>query len=223
VQQDAVEWVYLLRMAAYYCSLKLLFKDPQYSAIKESLASKIEKIGTLKKIGGSIQSLKQRYFVLKGEILTYYKNDKSKTAQGTINLIGAKVTRLNRKKGEYGLSIHRFDRQYYLVCESEREQQDWLTTLTQAIEATSEAQMIKRVSVPLHVMLIANLFKNDKEHGGTKQFNYNHLPPHSPQVWLAKSFHRSDKAYMQPVEEILAQVEQQQKFDQQQQQQQPAQ
>ncbi|KAM9743951.1 rho GTPase-activating protein 25 [Menidia menidia] len=101
------------------------------------------KAGWLKKQQRSlVKNWQQRYFVLKGSTLTYFKDDKESTVQGVIQLRFGKVTELPSNPDDPGKHLFEIiprttgDRErcpYVFMANSQSDLEDWVRTLRRVI------------------------------------------------------------------------------------------
>jgi hypothetical protein len=82
--------------------------------------------GYMKKLGGIIKNWKRRFFVLKGPLLYYYKNDESVAPQGVIILERARVKAIDKETDKaHAFCVETVLRTFVLVCESDAERDEW--------------------------------------------------------------------------------------------------
>ncbi|XP_013877865.1 rho GTPase-activating protein 25 [Austrofundulus limnaeus] len=101
------------------------------------------KAGWLKKQQRSlVKNWQQRYFVLRGSTLTYYKDDKETTVQGVIQLRFSNVNELPPSSDDSGKYLFEIiprsagDRErcsYVFMANSQSEMEDWVRTLRRVI------------------------------------------------------------------------------------------
>eukprot|EP00736_Rhodelphis_marinus_P010257 Rmarinus@m.3459 len=119
----------------------------------------MRKEGYLKKQGGTIKTWKSRYFILDNKSLYYYKDQRSDIPLGLIPLYASHVKRA-KEKSTYCFGIEPLvarenvsnpkdaNRVYYLVATNEKEMNDWMDTIIQAINLPdTETDRIRRESV----------------------------------------------------------------------------
>jgi len=96
-----------------------------------------DKDGFLTKQGGSIKTWKRRWFVLKGDTVYYYKNQKDPGQAGEIKLEATTVCQsepgMNKKK-RYYFSIGTPNRVFLIYSDSEENTQQWVKKLSAAID-----------------------------------------------------------------------------------------
>jgi len=89
-----------------------------------------EKDGMLTKQGGSWKSWKQRYFVLKGDKLYYYKTPKDQVFTGRIELESNSVVReeLGKKK-QFLLSVKTQKRHFMMYADTPEDGKQWIAAI----------------------------------------------------------------------------------------------
>eukprot|EP00013_Stygamoeba_regulata_P023768 CAMPEP_0177647334 /NCGR_PEP_ID=MMETSP0447-20121125/10243_1 /TAXON_ID=0 /ORGANISM="Stygamoeba regulata, Strain BSH-02190019" /LENGTH=1221 /DNA_ID=CAMNT_0019149909 /DNA_START=85 /DNA_END=3750 /DNA_ORIENTATION=- len=100
----------------------------------EKISTKPLKTGYLTKRGGSYGKWQRRFFVLKSNFLSYFKDPKDAKPAGLIDLENARVYRTNSKKKA---DIHAFEvvtpnRTYYIRAEAAVETEEWIQALNLA-------------------------------------------------------------------------------------------
>eukprot|EP01095_Lingulamoeba_sp_RSL-Kostka_P001006 TRINITY_DN11380_c0_g1_i1.p1 TRINITY_DN11380_c0_g1~~TRINITY_DN11380_c0_g1_i1.p1 ORF type:complete len:487 (-),score=196.72 TRINITY_DN11380_c0_g1_i1:102-1562(-) len=98
-----------------------------------------DKDGFLTKQGGSIKTWKKRYFILKGNILYYFKSQKDSEQTGQITLettsrCQPEPNQTSKKKGKYYFSVHTTARVYSIWADSESSMNQWVDKINAAVE-----------------------------------------------------------------------------------------
>lgn len=101
--------------------------------------SAILKAGYLTKEGQVRKSWKKRWFILKNDTLSYYKNEtNNKKEYGTISLKDiTSVSPTNYKKRQFCLALSTHKRTYYILSESNEEMQGWKEAIQQQVDKLS--------------------------------------------------------------------------------------
>ncbi|XP_063051004.1 rho GTPase-activating protein 25 isoform X2 [Engraulis encrasicolus] len=121
------------------------------SLIRRSL-EKPAKSGWLKKQRSIVKNWQLRYFVLRGNILTYYKDDRESTSQGTIPLWSCQVNELSSNDDKFLFEIIRpssGDRErdpYVLMARTQAEKDEWVRSIRRVIGARSSGVFGKSLS-----------------------------------------------------------------------------
>lgn len=104
-REEAIAWVYALRASVYFANLKKVVNDPR-NFLKAEHKSDKQKSGMLVKKGGTVQTRKKRFFVLKNAELLYYKTPKASEPIDTIDLKGARIEKhTDPKKKECAIKV----------------------------------------------------------------------------------------------------------------------
>jgi len=108
-----------------------------FASVKE-LSKKATKEGYLTKQGGSVRSLKKRYFVLFENKLYYFENEDSKEAIGLIVLeIRKCCSRSDQETGEkFSMKIRTAERNFYCFAENETLIEGWIGAINAAVWPT---------------------------------------------------------------------------------------
>ncbi|XP_036382567.1 rho GTPase-activating protein 25 isoform X2 [Megalops cyprinoides] len=104
------------------------------------------KTGWLKKQRSIVKNWQQRYFVLRGHTLYYYKDDKDNALQGHISLTSSQVNELPANADDPGKFLFEItpgsggDRErdsYVLMANSQNEMEEWVRTIRRVIGTSS--------------------------------------------------------------------------------------
>ncbi|XP_052411802.1 rho GTPase-activating protein 25 [Carassius gibelio] len=102
------------------------------------------KTGWLKKQRSIVKNWQQRFFVLRGNVLTYHKDDKESAVQGTIPLFSCQVNELPSNADDKFLfeiipssSTDRERETYVLMATSQSEMDEWVRSIRKAIGSRS--------------------------------------------------------------------------------------
>lgn len=100
--------------------------------------SSVTKEGWVTKRGGTFKTWKKRWFVLQGNVISYYENKPNKKLKGTIELTddcGAEIaTKADcRRQPSFKIRVPAV-RTYYVVAESEVERKAWVDIINKTIE-----------------------------------------------------------------------------------------
>jgi RAC serine/threonine-protein kinase len=93
-----------------------------------------DKAGWLTKEGGSIKTVKKRWFILKNGILSYYKNQGDSEPKGTIEIAIASTIRVStdKKKKPNCFEVVTPTRIYAIFAENETDRSQWIEALNVA-------------------------------------------------------------------------------------------
>jgi len=105
---------------------------------------KAEKRGYLKKRGENVRNYRKRWFILKGDLLYYYKREQDSTPLGVIPLPSDLDSIVPEEKTEdsgdsTGFIIISPLRTYYIRADSTAERKEWLQSLTNALREHARA------------------------------------------------------------------------------------
>ncbi|KAJ6653134.1 hypothetical protein lerEdw1_010096 [Lerista edwardsae] len=105
------------------------------------------KTGWLKKQRSIVKNWQQRYFVLKGQYLYYYKVEEDLKPQGSVHLLGSTIQELAATSDEVGRCIFEIipgvsaeqnragQDSYVLMANSQAEMEEWVTLLQRVVES----------------------------------------------------------------------------------------
>ncbi|XP_066510394.1 rho GTPase-activating protein 25-like [Hoplias malabaricus] len=121
-------------------------------SIRRSMEKPLKK-GWLKKQRSIVKNWKPCYFVLRGNTLTYHKDDKEGTIQGTIQLLASQVNELpSNTDDKFIFEIiprSNGDREkdnYVLMASSQSEMEEWVRLIRRAIGAPTSAVFGRNIS-----------------------------------------------------------------------------
>lgn len=124
-----------------------------HSGFKKSMEKPL-KTGWLKKQRSIVKNWQLRFFVLRGNSLTYHKDDKESTVQGTIPLFSCQVNELPSNADDKflfeiipaGGSTDRERDAYVLMATSQSEMEEWVRWIRKAIGSRSNGVFGKSLS-----------------------------------------------------------------------------
>eukprot|EP00164_Ancoracysta_twista_P000809 GFYU01001065.1.p1 GENE.GFYU01001065.1~~GFYU01001065.1.p1 ORF type:complete len:130 (-),score=32.40 GFYU01001065.1:171-560(-) len=104
----------------------------------------VYKEGFLTKQGGIVKNWKRRFFVLKGNILYYFKTEGDKRdgkAAGQIDLSKCRTIRSAEEKTqkEYSFEITVPDRTYYIFADNEKDKCEWMRAISRTIVCSTSS------------------------------------------------------------------------------------
>jgi len=115
-----------------------------------------DKDGFLTKQGGTIKTWHERWFVLKGKKLVYFKTRNDLEAKGIIELEQDSTVRDEKDKKKFMFSVSTSRRVYYIYAKNERDRSAWMESIRRNIEGngpvhTSNSNHTPRMSGPTSV------------------------------------------------------------------------
>ncbi|XP_077097442.1 rho GTPase-activating protein 25 [Siphateles boraxobius] len=123
-----------------------------HTGFKKSMEKPL-KTGWLKKQRSIVKNWQLRYFVLRGNVLTYHKADKESALQGTIPLFSCQVNELPSNADDKFLfeiipasSTDRERDAYVLMATSQSEMEEWVRSIRKAIGSRSNGVFGKSLS-----------------------------------------------------------------------------
>nr|XP_042699497.1 arf-GAP with dual PH domain-containing protein 1-like isoform X3 [Chrysemys picta bellii] len=141
---EIVDWFNAIRAVQVHY-LKVAFPMASDNEIKSRLMQKFLKEGYMEKTGPrQREAFKKRWFTLDHRRLMYFKDPLDAFAKGEV-FVGSREHGYSVKQGlpagpqgsfswQYGLTIVTPDREYLFTCETESDQQDWITAFSRVIE-----------------------------------------------------------------------------------------
>eukprot|EP00761_Pharyngomonas_kirbyi_P001956 gb/GECH01001960.1/.p1 GENE.gb/GECH01001960.1/~~gb/GECH01001960.1/.p1 ORF type:complete len:413 (+),score=90.56 gb/GECH01001960.1/:1-1239(+) len=93
-----------------------------------------EKKGYLRKQGGSFKSMKRRFFILRNDMLYYFRTETDAEPLGEIHLSESRIidAAMSPSKNPYSFNIHTPKRMYYICAESSTEKEAWMDAIDEA-------------------------------------------------------------------------------------------
>ncbi|XP_067295334.1 rho GTPase-activating protein 25 [Pseudorasbora parva] len=123
-----------------------------HTGFKKSMEKPLKK-GWLKKQRSIVKNWQLRFFVLRGNVLTYHKDDRENAVQGTIPLFSCQVNELPSNTDDKflfeiipGSSTDRERDAYVLMATSQNEMEEWVRTIRKAIGSRSNGVFGKSLS-----------------------------------------------------------------------------
>jgi hypothetical protein len=115
--------------------------------------------GFMTKCGGSVQSWKKRWFVLKGTQLYYFKTRKDKKATGVILLSKESFVKedSSKKAGKPCIAVGTTERVFFMYPDSNQEQVDWIRVLTGVVERLKGGPITTTPTTPINNTPTTNL------------------------------------------------------------------
>lgn len=112
------------------------------------LGSIVHKEGYMSKQGGSWKTWKRRFFVLRGNFITYYESEGEASPKGVINLDGCEIEICKSSKWgkEFCFEIHHSERRSFVLhANSEQHRNAWAEAISEGIRYTSLAPRLKQL------------------------------------------------------------------------------
>ncbi|KAG1958219.1 rho GTPase-activating protein 25 [Pimephales promelas] len=123
-----------------------------HTGFKKSMEKPL-KTGWLKKQRSIVKNWQLRFFVLRGNVLTYHKDDRESALQGTIPLFSCQVNELPSNADDKflfeiipGCSTDRERDAYVLMATSQSEMEEWVRSIRKAIGSRSNGVFGKSLS-----------------------------------------------------------------------------
>lgn len=107
----------------------------------------VTKTGWMYKKGEKfLKAWQQRYFVLKNQMLLYYKSDKDTHPRGVAHLDECEVKdSSNKTKKQFSFEIYHPNRRLFeFYCDTEDERREWVAAIQAAIEASNTTKLAER-------------------------------------------------------------------------------
>jgi len=123
----------------------------EYNNLRISVASlnPADKEGFLTKQGGTIKTWKERWFVLKGKKLVYFKTRNDLEAKGIIELESDSSIKEEKDKKRFMFSVATSRRVFYIFAKNERDRSSWTESIRRNIEGNGPVSLTNNSSTRL--------------------------------------------------------------------------
>jgi len=139
-----------------------IIPDGRVSSLREETFKYVKPLrqGFMLKEGGAFKSWKKRWFILRHNILYYYKDPQDIKSQGVVPLQDTitEAVDADEKKKDYCFCIkNQTRRTYYMVCTSNEERDEWIKMIKEASVITGKLEMnMNAHQVPLCQSLVGS-------------------------------------------------------------------